>query len=698
MKHRRFALLRITKIIFALALVMLLSKGVTQKAPDSAAVKITPDSWAADDYFKAETARISQASLSNIHSLSDWEARRPELRREAAEMLGLDPMPKRTPLNPVITGKIEQKDFTVEKLYFQSSLHLYVTANLYLPKPLPKSAPAILYLCGHLPVITNGVSFGNKTAYQQHGIWFARNGYVCLVIDTLQYGEILGHHRGTYDEGAWWWNSRGYTPAGVETWNAIRSLDYLDSLPEVDSNRLGVAGRSGGGAYSWFLAALDDRVKVIAPVAGITDLKNYCVDGMVDEHCDCMFLINTYRWNYPMLAALSAPRPLLLANTDTDQFFPLDGVMRTRDFVKRIYSLYGASTNFGLVIAPGPHKDIQDLQLPVFRWFNIHLKQEDPTIEMAAIRLFSPQDLKVFDQVPEDQINTHIEDSFVAEAQPPKIPTTTGDWEQMKETWMKGLREKCFAGWPTETGTPQIIQVFSEEQDGIIYEKYEIQSQSNVFLPMYVMKKSGSKPHEIFLRVADSTNINLPSTESLSPVIQQMTSAFESPDAATGITEDIKNQNAAYVVFLPRGVEPTTCNGIVLSDTQLRRRFMLLGQTLDGMRVWDIWRGVQALRTIEGNNDAPLSLEAEQGMAVNALYASLFTPGINELQLRHLPASQTEGPDYLNVLKILDIPEAAAMAGEHCRLQIQSDQPDGWEFLSAMTTSPVAKLKVELIK
>ena len=323
MKHRRFALLRITKIIFALALMMLLLKGVTKQVPDSAAVKTASNTWAADDYFKAETASISQASLSNIHSLVDWEACRPELRREAAEMLGLDPMPERTPLNPVLTGKIEQKDFTVEKLYFQSSPHLYVTANLYLPKPLPKSAPAILYLCGHLPVITNGVSFGNKTAYQQHGIWFARNGYVCLVVDTLQYGEILGHHRGTYDEGAWWWNARGYTPAGVETWNAIRCLDYLDSLPEVDTNRLGVTGRSGGGAYSWFLAALDERVKVIAPVAGITDLKNYCVDGMVDEHCDCMFLVNTYRWDYPLLAALSAPRPLMLANTDTDQFFPL---------------------------------------------------------------------------------------------------------------------------------------------------------------------------------------------------------------------------------------------------------------------------------------------------------------------------------------------------------------------------------------
>ena len=229
----------------AIVLIMLLAGAI-----NSAPAEAITNEQTTGNYFKAETANISDACLSQVHSLADWEAARPELRREAAEMLGLDPMPERTALNPVIMGKIEEKDFTVEKIYFQSRPHLYVTADLYLPKPLAKPAPAILYLCGHLPVITNGISYGNKTAYQHHGIWFARNGYVCLVMDTLQYGEILGHHRGTYDEGAWWWISRGYTPAGVETWNAMRALDYLDSREEVDANRIGVTGRSGGGAYS----------------------------------------------------------------------------------------------------------------------------------------------------------------------------------------------------------------------------------------------------------------------------------------------------------------------------------------------------------------------------------------------------------------------------------------------------------------
>jgi hypothetical protein len=658
-----------------------------------------PAMGTAANYFKAQTEEISRACLADIHSVADWEARRPELQREAREMLGLDSMPPRSALHPVITGKIEEKDFTVEKLYFQSQPHLYVTADLYLPKPLTNPAPTVLYLCGHLPVIINGVSYGNKVAYQHHGIWFARNGYVCMVVDTLQYGEILGHHRGTYDEGAWWWNSRGYTPAAVETWNAIRALDYLDSRPEVDTNRIGVTGRSGGGAYSWFLAAMDDRVKIIAPVAGIGDLNSYCVEGTVDDHCDCMFFVNTYRWDYPLLAALCAPRPLMLADTDADEYFPLEGVLHTHDMLKRIYDLYGASTNFGLVIAPGPHKDTQDVQIPVFRWFNIHLKHEDSTIEMAAVKMFSPEQLKVFTTLPADQINTRIEYSFEPEAPAPKIPATAAQWEEMKAKWMRGLRTKCFAGWPgaspeSTVPSPESIQrVLSEKANGIQYEDYEFESQQNVSLPIYVMRKAGAKPRRLILRIADDsfTNTAWGSNAALNPE-----SATRNPQLA-GMLQEIKIHDTGYAIFFPRGIGPAAWSGEP-NEAQLRRRFMLVGQTLDGMRVWDICRAIAAIHSMKSIGGAPLTIEASGNMSVNALYASLFAPGIRGLHLEHIPASQMDGPDYLNVLKIMDIPEAAAMAAECCPLQLESDEINGWQFLRAMEDCAAANVKVEWAK
>ena len=218
-------------------------------------------------YFENETKRLAKADLAEIRTLGDWNEKKNEYRRQLRELLGLDPLPKRTPLQVKITGTVQHDEFEVRKLHYQSSPGLYVTGNLYVPKKLTAPAPAILYVCGHGRVQIDGVNYGNKTHYQHHGAWFARNGYVCLTIDTIQLGELEGIHHGTYRHRMWWWNSRGYTPAGVEAWNGIRAIDLLESLDFVDKNRIGVTGRSGGGAYSWWIATLDERIKAAAPVA-----------------------------------------------------------------------------------------------------------------------------------------------------------------------------------------------------------------------------------------------------------------------------------------------------------------------------------------------------------------------------------------------------------------------------------------------
>ena len=287
------------------------------------------------EYFCVGTDRLRDACLAEIESAEDWQQNKQRYRSELLEMLGLDPLPEKTDLKPVVTGKVEHDEFTVENVHFQSRPGLYVTGNLYVPKNIDGKLPAILYVCGHGRVAKDGISYGNKTHYQHHGGWFARHGYVCLTIDTLQLGEIEGVHHGTYNHNRWWWLNRGYTPAGVEAWNCVRALDYLETRPEVDASRFGVTGRSGGGAYSWWIAAIDERIKCAVPVAGITDLQNHVVDGCVEGHCDCMYMVNTHQWDYAKVAALISPRPLLISNTDSDGIFPLDGVVRTFESVRR---------------------------------------------------------------------------------------------------------------------------------------------------------------------------------------------------------------------------------------------------------------------------------------------------------------------------------------------------------------------------
>ncbi|MHB8519177.1 MAG: alpha/beta hydrolase family protein [Limisphaerales bacterium] len=672
-----------TSTLPLIGLAVLALPGVLQSAT-SAAPPNRGDRIIAD-YFRSETAKLSTRCLADINTLEDWKVKREEYRRELREMLGLDPMPPRTDLKPVITRRIDAGSFTVEDLYFQSMPGLYVTGNLYLPQGLSKPAPAILYVCGHSLVLKNGVSYGNKTAYQHHGEWFARNGYVCLVIDTLQLGEIQGIHHGTYREGMWWWNSRGYTPAGVEAWNGIRSLDYLETRTEVDPSRFGVTGRSGGGAYSWTISALDDRIKVAAPVAGITDLQNHVVDGTVEGHCDCMFFVNTYRWDYPMLAALVAPRPLLIGNSDKDDIFPLDGVMRLHAKVRKIYRLYGAADKLGVLITEGPHKDTQDLQVPVFRWFNRHLKGEDPIIAMPATNFFQPEQLKVFDKLPEDARNAAIHESFVPRAELPRGKPSPAEREKL----LALLKEKTFGGWPAATAPLFLTRAFSVTHEGIRFQAYDFRSQPEIPLRLYLVSRAGlRKPRRVSLAVLDERG--------WSPWLSTLAGAFapelaeELPEAVpsmatesrfTGLLPTIRTGDDVAAFIAPRGIGLTAWTTDAKKQVQIRRRFMLLGQTLDSMRLWDIHRAVQAVREIGETRTAPLELQADRQMAVNVLYASLFETGLASLELRELPASQRDGPDYLNVLRFLDIPQALAIAEANVTVRRYPGHRDGPAFL-----------------
>jgi len=626
------------------------------------------------EYFSAETAKLRDRCLTGVKTLEDWQAKRKVYREQLFEMLGLMPLPEKTDLKPVVTGKVEHEQFTVENIHFQSSPGLYVTGNLYIPKGLEKPAPTILYVCGHARVKKDNVSYGSKTAYQHHPAWFARHGYVCLVIDTLQLGEIEGIHHGTYRYKMWWWNSRGYTPAGVEAWNCIRALDYLETRKEVDASRFGVTGRSGGGAYSWWISALDDRIKVAVPVAGITDLQNHVVDGCVEGHCDCMYIVNTFGWDYPLVAALVAPRPLLISNSDKDTIFPLDGVTRLHEKVRKIYRLYGAEKNFGLNITEGPHKDTQELRIHAFVWFNRFLKDDSSLIDKPAVKFFEPEQLKVFKELPADEINTRIHESFVPKNQQPVENQT------QRQDLLKTLREKSFGGWPTQeqAGPLNVRQVFSAERHGIRLTAFDFTSQPHVRLRLYLAHQPGiERPEQVVL--------NVPDEQQWSQWLAAMRIGFADelknetlPDPNekdfNHIRQTLKDNNSILAYVAPRGIGLTAWNPDERKQTQIRRRFMLLGQTLDGMRVWDVRRAIQAAGQIELLNDVPVALKGQRLTAGIVLYASLFEPDIAGLDLRHLPGSHRGGPIFLNVLRYMDIPQAVAMAAERTEVRIYPEK------------------------
>lgn len=650
-------------------------------------------------YFETQVTQIeADNSLLKYRTLEEWEAAKPNLRQQLFDMLGLNPLPERTSLRPEVTGVIEKADFRVEKLHFQSSPGLYVTGNLYLPKVVDKPLPTILYVCGHARVMKDGVSFGNKTAYQHHGAWFARNGYACLTIDTLQLGEIEGIHHGTYRHDRWWWNSRGYTPAGVEAWNCMRALDYLESRQEVDAACIGVTGRSGGGAYSWWISALDDRIKCAVPVAGMTSLRNHVVDGCVEGHCDCMYLLNTYRWDYATVAALVAPRPLLISNSDKDGIFPLDGVVDVHQQVRHIYDLYDRPRQHGLHITEGPHKDTQELRIHAFRWFNRFLKGDESLVEKVAMKYFEPEQLKVFVDLPSGEKNTTIDESFVptAAATPREsVLTASRRWMGSARTQ---LRTHCFGAWPDshQEWKPdnnvrlERLKHRGNSSNSVVRIHFESQTHVQLFVDVVMRDvdvEDDSTPQQILSQIEhfELFNADQNTWDAYQTEILTSAKATEPPNAvATFIRNETSEVGHAVGIFTGRGIGAHAFIGDKRKLTQIERRFQLIGTTSDTMRIWDLRRALQVTRS-QLNKNTSVTLSTN-GTGTAVLLASLFDDPVNSIQLRSLSNIESPPMNVFNLQKVMNRDKIPiALAALRCPVMIEGPDIVSTSFVDSLT-------------
>jgi dienelactone hydrolase len=643
-----------------------------------------------DRYFELRVAELSRPDWQNEITRGNWPTVQAAMRKQLQRMLGLDPWPARAELKPLITGTVQGDGYVVEKLHFQSMPGLYVTANLYRPNETAQPLPAILYVCGHSSMIENGVSMGNKTGYQHHGIWFARHGYVCIVLDTIQWGEIRGEHHGTYRLGRWWWAARGYTPAGVEAWNGIRALDYLETRPEVDRTRIGMTGRSGGGAYTWWVAALDDRIKAAVPTAGITTLKNHVLDGAIEGHCDCMFMVNSARWDFDRVAALVAPRPLLIANTDKDDIFPLDGVMQIYNRTRALYRKLGAEQNIGIHIAEGPHKDTQPLNFGAFNWLNRFLKGGDrmDLIDEPARKAHAPRDLKVFAELPKDEKVTTVDEFFVPALSGPPRVLSADEWAELRDGWLGDLRRDCFRAWPPDDASAAAAKKSESVAEGLRLTAFEFTSEEPFTETLWVLHRDGLKPDDLYLVV-----LNVLDDAGWDEFRASAAAGFPArfpdvkPDASSFAEERtmLMNSKWAMAYVCPRGVGPAGWTKLSQNkQTHLRRRLLLLGESLESGQVWDIRQAASALRSVPGFAKTPLWLQAQKVMAANALYASLFIPDVKRLDLHNMPASHRAGPTYLNVLRHIDLPETVALAAERSTVALYTSDPAPWRFAQDM--------------
>jgi hypothetical protein len=532
-----------------------------------------------------------------------------------------------------------------------------VAANLYQPQgDAPEAGwPAVLYVCGHARVESNGRLQGNKTGYHHHGLWFARHGVACMIIDTVQLGELHGEHHGTYKLGRWDWVSRGYTPAGVEAWNAIRGLDVLEAWPGIDAKRMGITGRSGGGAYSWYAAALDDRIRVAVPVAGITDLQNHVVDGCVEGHCDCMYMINYFGWDYAKLAALVAPRPLLFANSDSDGIFPLDGVLRTHRSLAKVYAKLGASHNLGLLITPGPHKDTQELQVGAFKWLLQNLLGQEPVIDSPALKELAPEQLAVFDrETPADERVTGASNEFTQAAAPETDPEQAA--KKWVDLWLPNLQETALKLPLRNLNDVQRFALASSGDSKIgAWNALRSPTADDQGIYMVALNAGGPGPAHVHVGAVDHFEITA----------DGIAEFLDSDEARRLISGDAAAQH--YFVQ-SRSASWQSKAGSLKNRIHTIRRFYLLGQMPEQLALADTlncltWiggtAGAQEIRLSGSGRSAAIATIAGL-LCHSAVHPDL--PQIVELRVHDYPQDAESGPSLPGLGRIADFPSLLAAA------------------------------------
>ena len=578
---------------------------------------------------------ISDASLAEPLSAERWEETQDERREKWREMIGLAPLPRRTPLKAKVTGMLDRGDYVVEKVHFESFPGAHVVGNLYRPAKVKGRLPAVLYLTGH--------SEGKiRKTYQQNPRWFGQHGYIALVLDPIQLGESQGYHHGTYREKNWDWPSRGYTPLGTEVWNGMRALDYLATRSDVDPDRFGVTGLSGGGVVSWALGAADDRLKVVVPVCQSGSVQGVAEDRSVEGHCDCAFWINYYQWGWPDLGALIAPRAFMIASGSEDLLWRPRHYRDVAHRIRHQFAALGQSENFKLVEDLTPHGYTPKLRQSVFTWFNTHLKNDPTPVESDVTDFVEPKEnLLVFGGTLPENDNMMEAPSLLAPAPPLPEVTDRASWEKHRDKAVKALQRTTFR---QIAGQPAPVFLGRRADGG---------AKPNVAYGTLLFRNSDQLDLQMRLRRFTDAPAGSPA------VVYAI-----QPDAPRTFAGGGSSRPGLTAPFLTAGVEVrgtgTTSVGPGYYWT-LRRTYPMLGATIPERQTADLLDGVKLARArLQAGS---VAVYGKGPTAPQAIYAALLEPGISEVILYNPPESHVEpgALEYLGVLRVGDLPHNLAL-------------------------------------
>jgi dienelactone hydrolase len=410
-----------------------------------------------------------------------WQKRRQAVREQILVATGLWPLPIKTPLKPVLHGKIDRDDYTIEKVFFASYPGHYVSGNLYRPKGKAGKGPGVLCPHGHW---ANGRFFeaddktvaaqlkqgaektaeGAKYPLQARCVQLARMGCVVFHYDMVGYADstVIPHRVGFTDADA---ELRLQSFLGLQTWNSIRALDFLCALPDVDAKRIGVTGASGGGTQTFLLGAIDDRPSVAFPAVMVsTQMQGGCV-------CENGSLLRVGTGNVEF-AGLFAPKPLAMTGAND---WTIDIERKGLPELKELYKLYGVEDRVAARCFPQfGHNYNQVSREVMYNWFNKHLKLglSDPVVE-KPFKPVPPKELSVYDEAhprPADSVDAERLRQYMTEQSDKQIaallPKDAAGLTEYRRIFNVALRTMVHDELPKAEEVEEIRQGEMEKQDG----------------------------------------------------------------------------------------------------------------------------------------------------------------------------------------------------------------------------------------
>jgi dienelactone hydrolase len=314
-----------------------------------------------------------------------WKFRRKEVRAELWRLLGKLP-PRPAAPNVETLSREDRGEYVVEKFQFDNGAGATVPGYLLLPKNASGKSPAILYCHWHGGEYDIGKEelFQARHTPEAPGPAFAKRGYVVLVIDAYCFGERNGRGPGGRTEKDYVGEETtakfdlwvGRTFWGMLLRDDLMALDYLASRPEVDPARIAVTGMSMGATRSWWLMALDERIKTGVAIACLTRYQNMIQHQAIHEHDIGYFVPNMLsHFDTEAVVALIAPRPALFQNGDQDNGSPVDGIRAIDAAVRPAYQLYGKEDDYqSLIYAGQGHVYTPAMWEKTLAWMDEHLR------------------------------------------------------------------------------------------------------------------------------------------------------------------------------------------------------------------------------------------------------------------------------------------------------------------------------------